>query len=126
MSRLPVYGKIAAGVPLDINPELEDVFYFPKEWHRGAEHYLLKIRGGSIQNAGIEDGDYVVVRQQPTAENLDIAVVALDENATLKRFNRMGDNILLIAENPKYDPIMLTEEQVAILGIAVGLVKQKT
>ena len=79
-----------------------------------------------MQNAGIEDGDYVVIRHQATAENLDIAVVALDENATLKRFNRMGDNILLIAENPKYDPIMLTEEQVSILGIAVGLVKQKT
>jgi SOS regulatory protein LexA len=126
MSRLPVYGKIAAGVPLNMNPELEDVFYFPKEWHRGAEHYLLKIRGDSMQNAGIEDGDYVVVRHQTTAENLDIAVVALDESATLKRFNRMGDNIVLIAENPNYDPIMLTEEQVAVLGIAVGLVKEKS
>jgi DNA helicase-2/ATP-dependent DNA helicase PcrA len=126
ISRLPVYGDIAAGVPLSMNQELEDVFYFPKEWHRGAEYFLLKIKGDSMHNAGIEDGDYVVVRHQATAENLDIAVVAVDDSATLKRFSRMGNNILLIAENPKYDPIMLNEEQVSILGIAVGLVKQKS
>jgi SOS regulatory protein LexA len=124
ISKLPVYGKIAAGVPLSMNPELEDTFYFPNEWHRGAEHYLLKIRGDSMHNAGINDGDYVVIRHQTTAENLDITVVAVDDSATLKRFSRMGNNILLIAENPKYDPIMLNEEQVSVLGVAVGLVKQ--
>ena len=77
-----------------------------------------------MHNAGIEDNDYVVIRSQAVAENLDIAVVALDNSATLKRFSRMGNNILLLAENPKYDPIMLDEDQVSILGVAVGLVKQ--
>jgi SOS regulatory protein LexA len=124
MSKLPVYDRIAAGEPLEMNPRLEETFYFPKQWHRGAEHFILKVRGDSMRNAGIEDNDYVVVRSQVTAENLDIAVVAIDDTATLKRFSRMGSNVLLLAENPKYDPIMLNEDQVSILGVAVGLVKQ--
>ena len=124
MNRLPVYDRIAAGEPLEMNPVLEDIFYFPKQWHRGAEYFILKVRGNSMRNAGIEDNDYVVIRSQATAENLDIAVVAIDNNATLKRFSRMGSNILLLAENPKYDPIMLNEDQVSILGVAIGLVKR--
>lgn len=123
MSKLPVYDRIAAGEPLDMNPGLDDTLYFPKQWHRGAEYFILKVRGDSMRNAGIEDNDYVVIRSQAVAENLDIAVVAIDNSATLKRFSRMGDNILLLAENPKYDPIMLDEDQVSILGVAVGLVK---
>ncbi len=76
-----------------------------------------------MQNAGIEAGDCVVVRQQSMAENLDIAVVAIGGDATLKRFTRLGDNVILLSENPSYDPIMLSEGQVSILGIAVGVVK---
>ena len=76
-----------------------------------------------MQNAGIEAGDYVVVRQQPVAENLDIAVVAIGGDATLKRFTKMGENVILLSENPSYDPIMLSEGEVSILGIAVGVVK---
>jgi SOS regulatory protein LexA len=124
MNILPVYDRIAAGEPLDMNPVLEDTFYFPKQWHRGAGHFILKVRGDSMSNAGIEDNDYVVIRSQAVAENLDIVVIAIDNNATLKRFNRMGSNILLLAENPQYDPIMINEDQVSILGVAVGLLKQ--
>jgi DNA helicase-2/ATP-dependent DNA helicase PcrA len=124
MRKLPVYDRIAAGEPLEMNPVIEETFYFPKQWHRGADHFILKVRGDSMRNAGIEDNDYVVIRSQAVAENLDIAVVAIDNNATLKRFSRMGSNVLLLAENPKYDPIMLNEDQVSILGVAVGLVKQ--
>ena len=65
-----------------------------------------------------------IVEKTTTVENLDIIVAAIDNSATLKRFSRMGNNILLLAENPKYDPIMLNEDQVSILGVAVGLVKQ--
>ena len=124
MKKLPVFDRIAAGEPLEMNPLLEDTFYFPKQWHRGAEHFILKVQGDSMRNAGIEDNDYVVIRSQTVAENLDIAVVAIDNSATLKRFSRMGSNVLLLADNPKYDPIMLNEDQVSILGVAVGLVKQ--
>ncbi|MGB5617630.1 MAG: S24 family peptidase, partial [Desulfobacterales bacterium] len=108
---------------LHMNPELEDRLYFPKNWHRGADHFVLKVSGDSMQNAGIQPGDCVVVRQQATAENLDIAVVAIGGDATLKRFTRMGENVILLSENPSYDPIMLSEGKVSILGIAVGVVK---
>jgi SOS regulatory protein LexA len=120
---LQVYGRIAAGKPVHMNAETDEVFYFPKEWHRGAEHFVLKVRGDSMGNAGISDGDHVVVRSQSTADNLDLAVVAIGEDATLKKFNRMGSHILLTAENPAYEPILLTEGQVSVLGIAVGLIK---
>jgi SOS regulatory protein LexA len=124
-NRLPVYGKIAAGTPLHMNVELDDRYYFPKEWHKGSKFFILKVQGDSMKNAGIDDDDYVVVRQQNNADNLDIVVVALSECATLKRFSKMGDNALLLSDNPKYDPILLNEDQVSILGVAVGLVKQK-
>jgi SOS regulatory protein LexA len=122
LATLPVYGKIAAGRPLTMNPELDDRFYFPRTWHRGADHFILKVRGDSMQEAGIHESDFVVVRQQETAENRDIAVVAIDEEATLKRFSRMGSTIILLSENPKYDPIMLEDSQVAVLGVAVGVI----
>ena len=123
--KLPVYGRIAAGQPIHMNPEIGEAFYFPEEWHRGAEHFVLKVSGDSMQNAGIRDGDYVVVRTQSTADNLDLAVVAIGEEATLKKFNRMGSNILLTSENPNYEPIMLTEGQVSVIGVAVGLIMTK-
>ena len=104
--RLPVYGRIAAGQPIHMNPEIGEAFYFPKDWHRGAEHFVLKVRGDSMENAGVFHGDYVVVRTQSTADNLDLAVVAIGEEATLKKFNRMGSNILLTSENPSYEPIL--------------------
>ena len=121
--RLPVYGRIAAGQPIHMNLEEGEGFYFPAEWHCGAEHFVLKVRGDSMQNAGVCDGDYVVVRAQSTAENLELAVVAIEDDATLKKFNRMGSNVVLTSENPSYEPILLTEGQVVVLGVAVGLIK---
>ena len=58
----PVYGRIAAGRPIHMNREEGEGFYFPADWHRGAEHFVLKVRGDSMQGAGISNGDYVVVR----------------------------------------------------------------
>ena len=107
-----------------MNLEEGEGFYFPAEWHRGAEHFVLKVRGDSMQNAGVCDGDYVVVRAQSTAENLELAVVAIEDDATLKKFNRMGSNVVLTSENPSYEPdTCLTEGQVVVLGVAVGLIK---
>jgi SOS regulatory protein LexA len=123
--KLPVFGRIAAGQPIHMNPEIGEAFYFPQEWHRGAEHFVLKVSGESMQNAGVSDGDYVVVRTQSTAANLDLAVVAIGEEATLKKFNRMGSSVLLTSENPSYEPIMLTEGQVSVIGVAVGLIIKK-
>ena len=74
-------------------------------------------------NANINDGDLVIIRQQNTANNYEIVAVDLDGNTTLKRFVTMGDTVLLMPENPNYEPINVTETQMSILGVAVGVVK---
>ncbi len=76
-----------------------------------------------MTGAKIYNGDSVVVRAQQAADSLDIAVVALGDEGTLKRFSKMGSNAILPAENPKYDPIMLNDDQVHIMGVAVGIIR---
>ncbi len=124
LEKIPVYGKIAAGQPIAMNTELDQDIYLPKKWVRGGSYFILKITGDSMNGAKINNNDLVLVRSQPSADNLDIAVVGLDEEGTLKRFSRMGSNIILLSENPKYDPIMLDDDQVNVLGVAVGVIKK--
>jgi len=76
--------------------------------------------------AGIEDQDYVLIQKQSTAQNRDIVAVAIDDEATLKRFVRMGDSVLLMPENPKYEPIQLSGNQARIVGVAIGLLKKES
>lgn len=123
LEKIPLFGSIAAGQPIHMNSELDETFYLPKVWVRGGDYFALKVRGDSMVGAGIDNGDTVLVRSQPSADNLDIVVAALNEDATLKRFSKMGDNAILQAENPNYDPILLSLDQLQILGIAVGVVK---
>jgi SOS regulatory protein LexA len=123
LERLPVYGRIAAGQPIHLNPELDQEIYLPKSWVAGGQYFILKVYGDSMTGAAIDDGDLVLVRAQDAADNLDVVVVALGEEGTLKRFSKMGSNAILPAENPKYDPILLEDEQVRIMGIAVGVIK---
>jgi SOS-response transcriptional repressor LexA len=110
LDRIPVYSKIAAGQPITMNSELDQNIYLPKEWVRGGSYFILNISGDSMTGAKIDHGDLVVIRCQQSADNLDIAVVGIGEEGTLKRFSRMGSNVILLAENPKYDPIMIDEE----------------
>lgn len=123
LERLPVYGRIAAGQPIHLNPELDQEIYLPKSWVAGGQYFILKVYGDSMTGAAIDDGDLVLVRAQDAADNLDVVVVALGEEGTLKRFSKMGSSAILLAENPKYDPILLEDEQVRIMGIAVGVIK---
>jgi SOS regulatory protein LexA len=123
LAKIPVYGSIAAGQPLNMNTELDENVYLPRAWVRGADHFALKVKGDSMTGASIDDGDIVVARVQSGADNLDIVVVALGDAGTLKRFSKMGNNAILLAENPKYDPILLNDDQVNILGLAVGVIK---
>ena len=125
LAELLAYGKIAAGDPIYMDEEINK-FYLPAEWLKGREEcYLLKIRGDSMQDANIEDGDYVLINRCQTARNRDIVAVAIEENATLKRFMQMGDTILLISENAKYEPIQIRSDQVDILGKAIGVLKKQ-
>jgi DNA helicase-2/ATP-dependent DNA helicase PcrA len=123
---VPTYEGIAAGQPIFMQGKSEARFYLPTEWLRNRENcYLLKVQGDSMIEAGIEDQDYVLIQQQSTAENRDIVAVAIDDEATLKRFVRMGDSVLLMPENPKYEPIQLSDNQARIVGVAIGLLKKE-
>ena len=123
LKKLQVYGKIAAGTPIFMNPSILDEVYLPNEWFKSGSYFALKIQGDSMINAGIEDGDYVILKEQNYAENMAIVAVALDDSATLKTFRRMGDSVLLMPENPKYEPITVDEDYARIIGVAVGILK---
>jgi SOS regulatory protein LexA len=125
LKSLCVYSGIAAGNPILLNSNIEEEFYVPNEWITGGSNcYMVKVKGHSMINANINNGDLVVIRQQNTANNYEIVAVDLDGNTTLKRFVRMGDTILLMAENADYEPINVGEGQMSILGVAVGVVKR--
>lgn len=122
---LPVMGRIAAGVPIEAISEISHHISVPETMLAGhGQHYALEVKGDSMIEAGINDGDIVVIREQVTAENGDI-VVALVEGyeATLKRFRRKGGMIALEAANPAYEPRILREDQVKVQGRLVGLIR---
>lgn len=123
IAKLTVYGSIAAGQQIAMNPEMDQNVYLPKNWVQKKDCFALKVRGDSMTGAKIDDGDLVVVHSQTTAENRDVVVVGIQDEGMLKRFNRMGEKILLLSENPKYEPLMLSENQVNIMGVAIGLIK---
>ena len=119
---LPVYSNLAAGSPTTVNDEITQHFSLPAEWFAGKEDsFLMTVKGDSMVGANIENGDTVVVQRLQTAQNRDIVVVAIDEEATLKRFMSMGDTILLIPENEKYEPILMNSDQVRVVGVAMGV-----
>ena len=115
--RIPVVGVVTAGVPILAVENIEG--YLPWDGERGC--YALRVRGDSMINAGILDGDKVVVRPQQTADNGEIVVALLDDSATVKRFRRVGSTIWLMPENPAYDPIDGTEAQ--ILGKVKAVIR---
>ncbi|WP_180375388.1 transcriptional repressor LexA [Clostridium thermarum] len=126
ISLFEIDNSIAAGNPNLINSEVEEEFYIPQRWlSPTGNFYMVKVKGDSMINANIHDGDIVVIKQQCVANNYDIVAVHLDGNATLKRFVRMGSTILLMPENPAYEPIPVNEGQMEVLGVAVGVVKQE-
>lgn len=122
---LPVMGRIAAGVPIEAISEVSHHVAVPGSMLSGrGNHYALEVKGDSMIEAGINDGDVVVIREQSTADNGDI-VVALVEGyeATLKRFRRRGGMIALEAANPAYETRVLPEDHVKIQGRLVGLIR---
>ena len=122
---LPVMGRIAAGVPIEAISEVSHHIAVPGSMLAGKErHYALEVKGDSMIEAGINDGDVVVIREQDTAENGDI-VVALVEGfeATLKRYRRKGGMIALEAANPAYETRVLPEDKVHVQGRLVGLIR---
>ncbi|MDO5415782.1 MAG: transcriptional repressor LexA [Lachnospiraceae bacterium] len=122
--RCPVFADIAAGSPIEMQEEMVEICTLPFEWLSApSETFLLTVKGNSMINADIENGDYVVLRRTNTVDNGQIAAIELDGNVTLKRFRSMGSFVLLIPENDEYEPMMVNTEQFRILGKAVGIMK---
>jgi repressor LexA len=122
---LPVMGRIAAGTPIEAISEVSHHVAVPGSMLSGSgQHYALEVRGDSMIEAGINDGDVVVIREQATAENGDIVVALVEgHEATLKRFRRRGDMIALEAANPAYETRVLRSDQVKVQGRLVGLIR---
>ncbi|MCL2595635.1 MAG: transcriptional repressor LexA [Promicromonosporaceae bacterium] len=104
-SYVPLVGRIAAGGPILAEQAIEDVFALPRQIVGDGELFLLKVVGDSMIDAAICDGDWVVVRRQPTAENGEIVAAMLDSEATVKTFKRKDGRLWLLPQNPAYDPI---------------------
>ncbi|MGP9804211.1 transcriptional repressor LexA [Paracoccus sp. NSM] len=122
---LPLMGRIAAGVPIEAISEVSHHVAVPGTMLTGREHhYALEVTGDSMIEAGINDGDVVVIREQDTAENGDIVVALVDgQEATLKRYRRKGSMIALEAANPAYETRVLPQDRVRIQGRLVGLIR---
>lgn len=121
---LPVMGRIAAGVPIEaIQHRTHDVSV-PQSMVGRGEHYALEVKGDSMIELGINDGDVVVIRETSVADDGDIVVALVeDEEATLKRFRRNGTSIALEAANPSYKTRFFNEDQIKVQGRLVGLIR---
>lgn len=122
---VPVMGRIAAGVPIDAIQHQTHSISVPPEMLSGGEHYALEVKGDSMIDAGIFDGDTVIVRQAQTANPGDIVVALVDdEEATLKRFRRKGASIALEAANPAYETRIFGPDRIRVQGRLVGLIRR--
>ena len=122
---VPMMGRIAAGVPIEAIAYASHNVTVPSGMISGTgEHYALEVKGDSMIDAGINDGDVVIIRETATADNGDIVVALIrDEEATLKRFFRKGSAIALEAANPAYETRVLPGDQVRVQGRLVGLIR---
>jgi repressor LexA len=118
---LPLLGSVAAGAPMLAEENIEDYVSVPDLAGGGDGQYVLRIRGDSMKDAGILEGDHVVVHSQDTAQDGDIVVALLGEEATVKRFFRESDHIRLQPENETMEPIR--SKEVKVLGRVVGLLR---
>ena len=122
---IPVMGRIAAGVPISAIQENTHQITVPAEMLGAGEHYALEVQGDSMIEAGIFDGDTVIIRNISTASPGDIVVALVnDEEATLKRFRRKGASIALEAANPAYETRIFAANQVKVQGKLVGLIRR--
>lgn len=122
---VPVMGRIAAGVPIDAIQHQTHSIMVPPDMLGGGEHYALEVRGDSMIEAGIFDGDTVIIRNASTANPGEIVVALVDdEEATLKRFRRKGASIALEAANPAYETRIFGPDRVKVQGRLVGLLRR--
>jgi len=118
---VPIVGKVTAGQPILAVENIEDTFPLPVEYLHNSDVFMLTVKGESMIEAGILDGDYVIVRQQHTANNGDMVVALIEDEATVKTFYKENDYIRLQPENSCMDPIIVRD--VIILGKVIGVIR---
>lgn len=118
---IPIVGNVTAGEPILAIENIEDTYPIPIEYSSYGNLFMLNVKGESMINAGILDGDKVIVRKQNTAENGEIVVALIDESATVKRFFKRNNYVELVPENTSMSPIIL--HNVVILGKVISLVR---
>jgi len=123
---LPILGRVAAGTPLLAEQNLEGSLPLSRDWVNGDEAFILKVQGESMIGAHILPGDHAVVRRQAAADNGDIVVAMLDDEATVKRVFFRGDEVILQPENPAMEPIVVHrgETRFQLLGKVVGILRK--
>jgi len=121
VAQVPLVGRIAAGIPITAEQQVEDVFSLPRQVVGHGELFLLRVQGESMIDAAICDGDWVVVRQQRTAENGDIVAAMLDGEATVKTFRQRDGHTWLLPRNSAFEPILGDEAEV--LGRVVAVLR---
>jgi repressor LexA len=117
--KVPVVGQVTAGQPILAEENIEEYFPLPKEFVRHDTVFMLRVRGDSMRNAGILDGDLAIVRRQSSAENGEIVVAMLENEATVKRFFREKKHIRLQPENELYEPLL--SRDVTVIGKVIGI-----
>ena len=119
---VPLVGQIAAGGPILAEQSVEEVFPLPKSLVGEGQLFMLKVKGDSMIDAAICDGDFVVVRSQNTCDNGDIVAALLDDEATVKTFKKRDGHVWLMPHNPAYEPIL--GDQAQIMGKVVSVLRK--
>ena len=119
---LPVIGRVAAGLPVLAEEAIEDTLPLPASFVGEGSHFILRVRGESMIQAGILNDDYIVVRKQPDANNGDIVVAMIEDEATVKRFYKENGHFRLQPENDSMEPIIVSS--VTILGKVISLLRK--
>jgi repressor LexA len=122
---LPLVGRVAAGSPILAQENIEHEYRVDPSLFSARPHYLLRVEGSSMRDAGILDGDLLAVHRTPEAHNGQIVVARLDDEVTVKRFKRNGHRVSLLPENPDFQPIQidLRHQELVIEGLGVGIVR---
>jgi SOS regulatory protein LexA len=124
--KIPIVGDVAAGLPISAIEYYSDTCLLPESFIiRAGETFALTVKGDSMINAGIDPGDTVIVHRQATAETGDIVIAVIDDEATMKRYNPMGSQVILQSENHAYEPILMDSADVKINGKVIGVLKGK-
>ena len=126
-SGLPVIGRVAAGKPILAEQNIQRHYQLDSRLFRPRAHYLLRVKGQSMRDAGILDGDLLAVHRQPTAESGEIVVARIDDEVTVKRFRRRGNTVRLMPENDDFEPVVvdLRRDTLVIEGIGVGVIRNR-